>query len=185
MPISTEQAAESLKDIARVQRRASILRGYERGAPHLILWGIIWVVGYGLSDVVPAVAGRTWLVLDVVGVAGSYLLGRSATGVRLAGGDYGRRFAASSAGILAFVWATYTVMKPRDAVQLGAFPALLLAAIYTVLGVWRGARWSAVGLLLGACTVVGFYFAEEHFMLWMAAVGGGTLLATGLWLRRA
>jgi hypothetical protein len=180
MPISTEEAAEALKNIAVVQRRASILRGYERGAPHVILWGLIWVVGYGLSDVVPSI------VLNVVGVVGSFLLGRAAVvGVPMAGKGYGRQFAALSAAMLAFILATYYVMKPRDAVQFGAFPPLLVATIYTVLGIWRGARWAASGVVLGVCTVAGFALFKEHFMLWMAAVGGSTLLATGFWLRRA
>ena len=186
MPISTEDAADALKNIALVQRRASILRGYERGAPHVILWGLIWVVGYGLSDVVPSIAGPTWLVLNVVGVAGSFLLGRAAVvSVPKAGEGYGRRFAAFSATMLAFVLATYYVMKPSDAVQFGAFPPLLVATIYIVLGIWRGARWSASGVVLGVCTVMGLALFKEHFMLWMAAVGGGTLLVTGFWLRRA
>jgi hypothetical protein len=186
MPISTEEAAEALKNIALVQRRASILRGYERGAPQVILWGLIWVVGYGLSDVVPSIAGLAWIVLNVVGVAGSFVLGRAAVvRVPMAGEGYGRRFAALSAAMLAFILATYYVMKPREAVQFGAFPALLVAAIYTVLGIWRGARWAASGVVLGVCTVAGFALFKEHFMLWMAAVGGSTLLVTGFWLRRA
>jgi hypothetical protein len=185
MPISTEEAAEALKNIALVQRRASILRGYERGAPHVILWGLIWVVGYGLSDVVPSMAGPTWLVLNVLGVVVSFLLGRAAiVRVPMAGEGYGRRYAALSAAMLAFILATYYVMKPRDAVQFGAFPALLVATIYTVLGIWRGARWAASGVVLGVCTVAGFALFKEHFMLWMAAVGGSTLLVTGFWLRR-
>jgi hypothetical protein len=181
MPISTEEAAEALKNIALVQRRASILRGYERGAPHVILWGLIWVVGYGLSDVVPSIAGPAWMALNAVGVAGSFLLGRAT----LAGARYGLRFAAVSATMLAFILATYYVMKPRDAVQFGAFPPLLVATIYTVVGIWRGARWAASGVVLGVCTVAGFALFKEHFMLWMAAVGGSTLLMTGFWLRRA
>jgi hypothetical protein len=184
MPISTEEAAEALKNIALVQRRASILRGYERGAPHVILWGLIWVAGYGLSDVAPSIAGPTWLVLNGVGVAGNFLLGRAAV-AGVAGEGYGRRFAALSAVMLAFILATYYVMKPRDAIQFGAFPALLVATIYTVLGVWRGARWAVSGVVLGVCTVVGFALFKQHFMLWMAAVGGSTLLVTGFWLRRA
>ena len=186
MPISAEEAAEALKNIALVQRRASILRGYERGAPHVILWGLIWVAGYGLSDLVPSMAGPTWWVLNVVGVAGSFLLGRAAVaGVPMTGQGHGRRFAAMSAAMLAFILATYYVMKPHDAVQFGAFPALLVAAIYTAIGVWRGARWAVSGVLLGVCTVAGIALFKEHFMLWMAAVGGSTLLVTGFWLRRA
>jgi hypothetical protein len=186
MTISADEAAQALKNIALVQRRASILRGYERGAPHFILWGLIWVVGYGLSDFIPSRAGLTWLILNVIGVAGSFLLGRAAAVcVPTAGKSHALRFAALSATALAFILATYYVMQPRAGVQLGAFPALLAAAIYTALGIWRGARWAVSGVVLGLCTVAGFALFKEHFMLWMAVVGGSTLLATGFWLRRA
>jgi hypothetical protein len=186
MPISTTEAAEALNDIALAQHRAAIAHGYERGAPHFILWGLIWMVGYGLSDLAPNMAGTGWLVLDLAGVAGSFLLGRAA----LASGpvatrSYDRRFLALGATILAFVSASYFVMQPHDMAQFGAFPAVLMAGIYTTVGIWRGFRWAAAGVVLGACTVAGFALFKEHFMLWMAAAGGGTLLLTGFWLRRA
>jgi hypothetical protein len=186
MPISTQEAAEALSDIALAQHRASTLRGYERGAPHFVLWGLIWMVGYTLTDVAPGMAGLGWLVLDVIGITGSYFLGRAAAaGVSVASKNYGRRFAAVGATMFAFVLATYFVMKPNSTEQFGAFPALLMAAIYTVVGIWRGARWAVSGLAIGVFTIGGFALFKEHFMLWMAAAGGGALLLTGLWLRRA
>ena len=186
MPISTQQAAEALSDIALAQHRASILRGYERGAPHFLLWGLIWMVGYTLTDVMPTMAGPGWLVLDLAGITGSFFLGRAAAvNVPIASKNYGRRFAALGITMFAFVSATYFIMKPNSAAQFGAFPALLMAAIYTVVGIWRGVRWAVSGVVLGVCTVAGFALFKEHFMLWMAAAGGGALLLTGIWLRRA
>jgi hypothetical protein len=186
MPISTQEAAETLQEIARTQRRASILRGYERGAPHLILWGIIWALGYGTCDLAPALANPAWLLLDIAGMTGSFLIGRAAaagkTGATTA---YGARFAALGFTALAFVIATYYILQPHDSAQFGAFPALFIALIYTVIGIWRGSRWAVAGIVLGVCTVGGYAFLREHFMLWMAVVGGGTLILTGLWLRRA
>jgi len=186
MPISTQEAAEALTDIALVQHRASILRGYERGAPHFVLWGLIWMVGYSLTDITPTMAGPGWLVLDVIGIAGSYFLGRAAAAnVPVASKNYGRRFSAVGVTLFAFILATYFIMKPNSAPQFGAFPALLMAAIYTLVGIWRGVRWAVSGVALGVFTVAGFALFKEHFMLWMAAAGGGALLLTGLWLRRA
>jgi hypothetical protein len=186
MPISTQEAAETLQDIARTQHRASVLRGYQHGAPHFILWGIIWAIGYGSCDLAPALANPVWLVLDVAGITGSFLLGRAAiasrTGVTT---GYGARFAALGIAALGFVAATYYIMQPHDSAQFGAFPALFVALVYSVIGIWRGSRWAIAGLLLGACTVAGYAFFKEHFMLWMAVVGGSTLILTGLWLRRA
>jgi hypothetical protein len=186
MPISTQEAAEALSNIALAQQRASILRGYERGAPHFVLWGLIWVIGYSVSDVAPNLAGPDWLVLDAIGITGSYFLGRThAANAAIARKDYSRRFAAAGATLFAFIFATYFIMKPHSAAQYGAFPALLMAAIYTVVGIWRGVRWTVSGVVLGIFTVAGFALLREHFMLWMAAAGGSALLVTGLWLRRA
>lgn len=186
MPISTQEAAEALSNIALTQHRASILRGYERGAPHFLLWGLIWIVGYSLTDITPSMAGPGWLVLDVIGITGSYFLGRAAAAnAPLASGTYGRRFFAVGVTLFAFVFATYFTMRPSSAAQFGAFPALLMAAIYTLVGIWRGVRWAVSGVVLGVLTIAGFVLFKEHFMLWMAAAGGGTLLLTGLWLRRA
>jgi hypothetical protein len=186
MPISTQEAAEALSDIASAQHRASILRGYEYGAPHFLLWGLIWMIGYGLTDISPAMAGPGWLLLDLTGITGSFLLGRAtAASVPYAYRNYGRRFTALGVTLLAFVSATYFIMKPTSAAQFGAFPALLMAAIYTVVGIWRGVRWAVSGVVLAACTVAGFALFKEHFMLWMAGAGGGALLLTGVWLRRA
>jgi hypothetical protein len=186
MPISTQEAAESLQDIARTQHRSSVLRGYEYGAPHFILWGLIWLIGYGISDLQPALANPAWLALDVAGMIGSFLIGRATANSK--GGTakgYGVRFAALGITAFAFIAATYYIMRPHDAAQFGAFPALFVALIYSVVGVWRGSRWAIAGAAVGVCTVAGYAFFREHFMLWMALVGGGTLILTGLWLRRA
>jgi hypothetical protein len=186
MPISTQEAADALRDIARTEHHASILRGYERGAPHLILWGLIWVLGYGTCDLAPALANPAWLTLDIVGIIGSFLIGRAAAvNKSCTSARYGLRFAALGITILAFIVATYYILQPHDLAQFGAFPALFVALMYSVIGIWRGSRWAVAGIVLGLCTVAGYAFFNEHFMLWMAVVGGGTLVATGLWLRRA
>jgi len=134
----------------------------------------------------PGLVNQGWLVLDVIGVTGSYVLGRAAAAnVPIASKNYGVRFFALAVTLFAFISATYFIMRPNSVAQFGAFPALLLAAIYTAVGIWRGVRWAVSGVILGVFTVAGFALFREHFMLWMAAAGGGALLLTGFWLRRA
>jgi hypothetical protein len=60
----------------------------------------------------------------------------------------------------------------------------VMALMYMVIGTLAGARWTVIGVALGVLTVVGYAFMREHFMLWMAIVGGGALLLTGFWMRR-
>jgi hypothetical protein len=183
MPMTTQEAANALQDIALTQQRASTLRGYERGAPHLILWGIVWAIAYGICDLAPALATPAWLVLDVIGITGSFFIGRAAVADK-SQARYGWRFAGFGVTAVAFVVATYYILQPHELAQFGAFPALFIALIYTVIGIWRGSRWTVAGVTLGVCCVAGYAFFKEHFMLWMAIVGGGTLVLSGLWLRR-
>jgi hypothetical protein len=38
---------------------------------------------------------------------------------------------------------------------------------------------------MGASTQVAYFYLREYFFHWMALVGGGSLLLTGLWMRKA
>ena len=51
-------------------------------------------------------------------------------------------------------------------------------------GIWRGPRFVITGLVIAALTLAGFFFLEVHFFLWMAGVGGVSLILAGLWLKQ-
>ncbi len=75
-------------------------------------------------------------------------------------------------------------MRPHG-MAMGAFVPMLIAAFYTIVGMWAGWRFSAIGIGLAVLTMAGFFLLNAHFLLWMAVVGGGALIVTGLWLRSA
>lgn len=114
---------------------------------------------------------------------GGYLLGRAAAARGLVSKD-GWRYLAAVGSTVAFMLLTYAIMQPRDSAQLGAFPALLVSFLYVLAGIWKGARWTVVGIVVAGLTMAGYELLQEHFNLWMALVGGGTLVCTGLWFRR-
>jgi hypothetical protein len=183
MTISPQQATEALLDIERAQRRAFAFRGYEAGAPHFLLWGAIWFVGYGLTEAFPAQAVLCWIALTLGGALGGYLLGKAAAARGLVSKDAWRYLAAVGSTV-AFMLLTFAIMQPRHGTQFGAFPALLVSFLYVLAGIWKGARWTVVGILVAGLTMAGYELLQEHFNLWMALVGGGTLVSTGLWFRR-
>jgi hypothetical protein len=43
----------------------------------------------------------------------------------------------------------------------------------------------AIGLSIGALTLIGYFFSGDVFDLWMAVVNGGGLILGGLWMRRS
>lgn len=185
MEISSDQALEALEQVQDAQHRISALRSYRFAAPHFLLWGCIWVVGFVGSYLWPTLQGRLWLGLDLAGFAGSALLAHRARalGVRASAANTWRVLALLLTCV-GFMVATYLIFQPRDPAQYAVFPALLSAGIYIGLGLWRGTRWVVAGAALAALALAGYFLLRPYMMLWMAVAGGGTLLLSGFWLRR-
>jgi hypothetical protein len=189
MVLTTQQASETLGEVAAAQRKVSVLQGYAKAAPHFLLWGVLWAIGYAGTEFFPAQAGLLWLAIDAIGITGSFLLVRaySRPGEVAVPGSRSKQplnFFVIALAFVAFMGATYYVMQPHTNVQFAAFPPLVMALLYTVIGTLAGTRWIVIGVALAALTVVGYALLREHFMLWMALVGGSALLLTGVWMRR-
>jgi hypothetical protein len=182
MSITPNEAADALRSIEQTGRRSGEAFGYRQSAPHLIIWGIAWMIGYGGSDLFPAYGNDIWLGTVIAGTAASLI-----TGTMMSKSDRGEgwRFGVLVLIFWAFLIATDLVFGGPTARQQGAFIPLVIAAIYAGIGVFMGFRYVATGIAVAALTLIGFFYIHEHFGLWMAAVGGGGLLLAGLWLRTA
>ncbi len=181
MSLSSKEAAKTLSDVERASRRSAQAYGYHKASPHLILWGLVWLIGYSATDLRPNDANLIWLVVVLAGCAGSYLLGRRDRAGR---SRQGWKISAVVGIAWIFMAATYTIMGPVHEMQAAAFPALLVGAIYAGVGLWGGQRFVATGLAMIALTLGGYFYLPEHFLLWMAAVGGGGLILAGIWFRK-
>jgi hypothetical protein len=181
--ISTQQAADALKEASAAERRSARAWRYQRAAPYLLMWGAIWIVGYGASDLVPHQAGWIWMGLLVLALAISMAIGSRADPARL-GAQNAWRYALTFTAIWCFFGATYAVMGPINVLQQGAFPPLVVATSYVVMGLWSGPRLVIAGLAVGTLTLFGFFHLPQHFLLWEGFVGGGALILAGLWFRR-
>lgn len=179
MTLSPQDAADALRDIDAAQAHSATLREYQRAAPHFIIWGVLWAVGYGLSDAFPAHANAIWAVIVPIGIVGGVVAmrgGRSASGWR---------YAAVMLAILAFFAAGAFVLAPVTGRQVAAVIPLFVALMYVLRGIWAGPRYVVAGIAVAALTLAGFFLLREHFSIWMAGVGGGALILAGLWLRKA
>ena len=192
MSLTPGEAADSLKEIQRTQSRSASARGYANTSPFLILWGVIWMIGYGGqrpgAALLPTAPG---LLLTLAGFAGAPCgIGRArapAQGNPHPGmnAHAGLRFVAMFVAIGLFVAATYAIFGSATTAQQAAFIPLVVALAYIMLGIWKGAAPCVVtGVAVAALTLGGFFLLQQHFLLWMAVVGGGALVLAGLWLRK-
>jgi hypothetical protein len=182
MPLTPQDAAAALDDIKQAERRSTTLHGYRRGAPHLILWGVLWAVGYGLTDRWPGQAQTIWAIVVPIGIVGGFAIERARHNP--AKPVVAWRHAVVAATLCAFFFATFYVMAPVSGRQVGAFIPLFVATAYVLASVWLGLRYAIAGIAVAVLTLAGFVLLGPHFVLWMAGVGGGALILAGLWLRR-
>jgi hypothetical protein len=181
MSLSREQAEDALRDVERAGRRSTAALGYRMSSPHLIWWGLIWLIGYG------AMAAKVtwdplWPVLSLTGTVGSFWIGWRLSRAKSSGFDW--RYGATFLAIFLFVTAVFLIVPPKDENQFGAFFPVLVSLYYALIGIWaRGLRMVFLGAALLVLTLIGFFYFHNIFQLWMAIVGGGGLILGGLWLR--
>jgi hypothetical protein len=184
MSISPGQAAAALEDIERTERRTWTARGYAVASPFLILWGFVWIVGYGGCAVLPRGQwGLVWLPLIVVGALGSTWLGSRSRGQSQP--DSLGRAAMMSLAIGIFIGSVYYVFRPVAAEPYLIFPTLIAGLVYSLAGILaRMPRfvWIAAGMFV--LTMAGYVAAPQWTAIWAAAAGGGGLVLGGLWLRK-
>jgi hypothetical protein len=181
--ISPEQAAVTLKEADAAEKRSAQAYTYQRFAPYLFLWGVIWVIGYGATDLIPRMAGWIWTGLVLAALAISMAIGRSTVPSRQ-GVKSNWRYVLFFAAVWAFFASTYAVIPPVSGMQQGAFPPLVVALLYILFGLWFGPRLVIAGVTVGALTLSGFFYLPQHFLLWEGFVGGGALILAGAWFRR-
>ena len=180
MTLSRAEASAALADVEAAQTRSATMRGYQSAAPHLIIWGIAWAVGYTATDLAPAWTNAAWPAVVVLGTIADIVVARAD---RLESG-HGVAMGWLFLTFFVLVGGTIAIMQPHDPRQVGAFIPLVVAAAYAIIGVLGAPRLLVLSAIMAALTLAGFFALPAHFLLWMAAVGGGSLVLGGLWLRR-
>jgi len=189
MSLTPDQASDSLKEIERTGRRSAQALQYANASPGFILWGVIWMIGYAGSDLLPPYLGWRsvnwlWFGLTIIGVSLGFAIGRRQRRAALmTGPSASLRWGATFLALWAFVMATFAVLRPVNPIATGAFIPLVIATIYAVFGIWGGLRFLYAGIAVATLTLAGYFWLPQHFLLWMAVVGGGALVLAGLWLR--
>jgi hypothetical protein len=194
--ISEAEAVEGLRQVGLVEGQTHAVRAYNEASPHLILAGLIWIVGYVAMGVrPPAQWGLVWLPLMAIGLVGSFVLALRARRSNLpkavapmaavASVKYAARVLWSIGTIMIFMVVTYLLFRPTTLLPYIVFPAFLLAFVYALVGSLGATRFVWIGWSVFAVTEAGLLFAPDLMAYFVAAGGGGGLLIGGLWLRRA
>ncbi|WP_315835208.1 hypothetical protein [Bradyrhizobium prioriisuperbiae] len=183
MAIDPRDAAATLVEIDDISRRVRQSLFYQRASLILVLWGVLIFVGYVLNQLRPVSPMYVWNTINVLGIGGSFVIA-----VMQRGKPHVRKFEARLflAFLLFFAFGVLwsSGLAHFSGRQLGAFWATYVMLAYTLVGLWVGLAFVAIGISITVLTLIGYFFAGPWFDLWMALVNGGGLILGGLWMRR-
>ena len=162
----------------RERVRRALLR--DAFAPFAMVWGAVWAVGFATSALYPSLAGPLWWVLDLLALLACVALGRQH--FRRVSHPDGLRLLGSWVVFAAYLALLFFLAHPASPVQGSMFLVVGLMGGYVVQGLWLWRGQVFLGLFLTALALLGGWLAPGYYDWLMAALGGGALFGTGLYL---
>ena len=186
MNISPTEAEEELASIQRMMQktRHSIASGGT--SITLIVTGIVWLVGFLATQFLTgAVVGYIWIGMSILGTLLGIVLG-TRMGKRVRSPSFNA--SAKRAGIfwlllVFYAIAAITIARPADGKQVTAFIILFIMLGQLAMGMlisFSSVWWA---LPVTALALVGYFMLPGIFYLWMGILGGGGMIAFGLYIR--
>jgi hypothetical protein len=182
-PSDAESALASIRETETHMRKALNASG---GAYQLITWGTIMMIGYTMNqfaDRLPlaAVVG-TWIALSILG---NILC--VAIGIRMARkfhSPVGARIGAMLPIFLLFGIAGAFLVHPAGPREINLLVYLLVMLWLAMMGLWVKLSLLWISLIFSGLMLFGYLVLPDYFFLWLAIVGGGSMIGSGLLLLR-
>jgi hypothetical protein len=182
-PTEAEEALTAIQAMMLKTRRAISSSG---AYIFLIIWGVIWLLGFMGSQFLPQeISGYAWMGLDILGGILSAVAGiRMNRGVRSpSSSTSGKRIAIFWLLLFLYCIAAIAIAWPASGKQLSMFIILFVMVGWMAMGLllsFASIRW---GLALTVLALIGYFLLPGTFYLWMAILGGGGMIALGLYIR--
>ena len=187
MNVTPEEAQEALAAIQ--QTTVKTRRGLAQYAYQQIVWGLLWFVGFLVSQFVqPAVLNWVWIAVPIVGAIGSAIVSISQGRRMRVTPDSRLAFISSRVGIffpILYVFGVmwFVIFQPLNALQIALFWITLVMFSYVVAGAWlRMSLLIGIGVGVTVMSLLGYYLLPGYFYLWSALFAGGTLLGSGIYI---
>ncbi len=152
----------------------------------LIVWGVVWLLGFLCSHFLPdEIAGYIWMGLDILGGVLSAIIG-----IRM-GRQVRSPLAAASGKRIGWFWllliiysaAAIGVAWPVDGKQVAMFIILFVMVGWLAMDLLLSFDSILPGLVIAALALIGYFLLLDIFYLWMAILGGGGMIAMGIYIR--
>jgi hypothetical protein len=181
-PSEAEEALAAIQSMAQ-KTRSSIASGGTYIT--LIVTGIVWLIGFACTQFLPPpIIGYIWAGLSILGTGLGFLLGtrlgkriRSPLTIPLA-----KRTGLFWLFLVAFAVAITIIAQPKDGRQATLFVVLFIMLGQLAMGLLFSFYTVWWALPVAALALVGYFLLPAYFYLWMALLGGGGMIALGLYI---
>jgi hypothetical protein len=186
MNISPSEAEEALVAIQTMMQKTRRAISSSGAYKFLILWGVIWMVGFLSSQFVSReIANYVWIGLDILGGALSAIIGIGLNrGVRTsAPTSSGKRIGIF--WLLLFVYCALAIgiAWPLDGKQFAMFIILFVTLGWIAMGLLLSFASVWWGLVLLGLSVCSYFLLNDFFYFIMAFAGGGGMIVLGIYVR--
>ena len=186
MNVSPTEAEEALSAIQTLMQKTRHSIASSGAYIFLIITGIIWLVGFLSTQFLTGqIVAYIWTGMSIVGTAVAVLLGsRMDRRVRRPSVNATTKRAVIFWLLLVFYGiASVAIARPTDGKQVTMFIILFTMLGQTAMGLLLSfaSTWWAVPIT--ALALVGYFLLPGYFYLWMGILGGGGMIALGLYIR--
>jgi hypothetical protein len=186
MNVSPSEAEEALTAIQAMMTKTRRAISSSGAYAFLVIWGVVWLIGFLCSQFLPqAISGYAWMIMDTLGGIVSAFAGiRMGRGVRSPSATTpGKRIGIFWFLLFLYVVAAIGVAWPTDGKQIAMFIILFVMVGWIAMGLLLSFASVWPGLAITALALVGYFLLPGIFYLWMAVLGGGGMIALGLYIR--
>jgi hypothetical protein len=186
MDISPNEAEEALTSIDVMAQKTCHSIASSGAHTSLIITGAVWMVGFLATQFLQGqIVAYIWIGASIIGATLGIVLN-----MRI-----GKRMRNPTAGVTAkrigTVWlllavyclAALAITWPLDGMQLTVLIVLFVMVGWLAMGLLLSFISVWPGLVIIALVLIGYFFLIDIFYLWMAILGGGGMIALGLYIR--
>jgi hypothetical protein len=182
--IGPQEAAQALNDIEQIVRRVRQSRIYDLASQMVIAAGVLVLAGNIANYLAPRYGAIIWIIVNTLTVASAAALATMG-GSKLGAERFDFRVVVAYLLFYGFGLFCCYVLGHFGPREMGAFWPIYFMLFNCLAGLWFGRAFLVIGMAIILLTLVGYFFVEGGaFLLWMAAVNGGGLILSGLWMRR-
>jgi hypothetical protein len=186
MNISPDEAEQALDAIQKMTQKTRHSIANSGVYITLIATGCVWLIGFTATQFLTGdIVIYIWIAASLLGVALATLLG-----FRM-----GRRVRSPETPVMAkrigLFWlflilygiATILIARPTDGKQTTMLIILFIMLGQLAMGLVFSFASTWWALLISALALVGYFLLPAYFYLWVAILGGGTMIILGLYIR--